>query len=62
MIRTHQLLICADVVNLTGQNINAVKRNAEGLLDDSKEVVPDIKAEKTEYIFHVSSPECSTEL
>jgi hypothetical protein len=36
---THELLVCADDVNLLGNKINnTVKRNAEALIDANKEV------------------------
>jgi hypothetical protein len=33
---THQCLVCADDVNLLGENINIVNKNTEALLDVSK--------------------------
>jgi hypothetical protein len=35
---THQLLICADDVNLLGNYIDTIKKNTEILTDTSKEV------------------------
>jgi hypothetical protein len=33
---THQLLVYADDINLLGEDINIIKKNAEALLDASK--------------------------
>jgi hypothetical protein len=35
---THHLLLCADVVNLLGDNTDTIKENAEVLINSSKEV------------------------
>jgi hypothetical protein len=47
---THQLLAYADDVNLLGDNIDAVKKNAETLIDASKEDGLDVNIEKTKYM------------
>jgi hypothetical protein len=46
---THQLLVYADDVNLLGDNIAAIKKNLETLIDASK-VGLEINTEKTKYM------------
>jgi hypothetical protein len=47
---TYQLLIYADDVNLLADNINTIKKNPQNLIDASKEVGIEVKAEKTTYM------------
>jgi hypothetical protein len=47
---THQLLAYADDVNILGDNIDTVKKNAEASIDARKEVGLEISIEKTKYM------------
>jgi hypothetical protein len=47
---THKPLVCADDMNLLRHNINITKENTEILIDSSKEVGLEARAEKTIYI------------
>jgi hypothetical protein len=47
---THQLLVCADNINLPDKNIKAIKKIRETLLDASKEVSLKVNTEKTKYM------------
>jgi hypothetical protein len=47
---THQLVVYADDVNLLGDNIDIIKKNAETLMDARKEVDLDVNTDKTKYM------------
>jgi hypothetical protein len=47
---THQLLAYADDVNLLGNNIDAIKKNTDTLIDASKQVGLEINVERTKYM------------
>ena len=47
---THQVLAYADDVNLIGDYIRNIKRNAEGLLNVCKDIGLAVKTEKTKYM------------
>jgi hypothetical protein len=44
------LLVCADNMNLQGDNTDTIKRNTETLTDASKEVGLEVNTEKTKYM------------
>jgi hypothetical protein len=54
---THQLLVNADDVKVLGDNVDAIKKTTETLIDSSKEVGLEVNTEKTKYLL-LSSEEC----
>jgi hypothetical protein len=46
----HQLLVCADDINLLGDNIDTTEKNTETLIDASKEDDLEVSAENIKYV------------
>jgi hypothetical protein len=46
---THQLLVCADYVNILGGSIHTIRKNTEALIIASKESL-EVNVEKTKYM------------
>ena len=47
---THQVLACADDVNLIGDDFRTIERNADVLLSASKDIGLAVNTEKTKYM------------
>jgi hypothetical protein len=47
----HRLLVYIDDVNLLGENINAIQKNKDALLDNIQEFCLEVHAERTKYMF-----------
>jgi hypothetical protein len=54
---THQRLVYADDVNQLGDNISAIKKNTEHVIDASNEVGPEVNTGKYVYKYMLISPD-----
>jgi len=43
-------LVCADDVNILGGSVHTMMKNTEALFVDSKEIRPEVNADKTKYM------------
>jgi hypothetical protein len=46
---THQLLVCANDVNILGGRVHTLKKHTGAFIVDSKEIRLEVDADKTEY-------------
>jgi hypothetical protein len=47
---THQLLVCADDVNMLGDNVDTIKKSTETLIGNSNKFGLEVNSEKTKYM------------
>jgi hypothetical protein len=52
---THQLLACADYVNILEGSIHTLKENAEALVAATTEIGLEVSADKTKYMVRTNS-------
>jgi hypothetical protein len=51
----HQLLVCADDVNLLGDNIDTIKKNTQTFTDARKGASLEVNSKKTKYTYMLLS-------